>query len=275
MTRAVTQRLSERLGQSFVADNRPGAAGGVALETLSHATPDGYTIGTLSAQNVTGMLMKTVTVDIPNELAPVALMITQPYLLVVNPALPVRSVKELVAYAKAKPLVYASSGVGSVVHLGMEMLKSMAGMEMQHVPYKGSGLSMVDLMGGRVHAAITNTLTATPLVRSGKIRALAVTSPQRTQAMPDLPTVAESGVAGFELRSWYGVVAPKKTPAGLIATLNKSVVAVMAAPEVRERLAHDGAEAAPPNTPEEFERTIAAEIKRWSAFLARAQLKLN
>jgi tripartite-type tricarboxylate transporter receptor subunit TctC len=275
MTRAVTQRLSERLGQSFVADNRPGAAGGVALETLSHATPDGYTIGTLSAQNVTGMLMKTVSVDIPKELAPVALMITQPYLLVVNPGLPVRSVKELVAYAKSKPLVYASSGVGSVVHLGMEMLKSMAGMEIQHVPYKGSGLSMVDLMGGRVHAAITNTLTATPLVRSGKIRALAVTSPQRTQAMPDLPTVAESGVAGFELRSWYGLVAPKKMPAALIATLNKSVVAVMAAPEVRERLATDGAEAAPPNTPAEFDRMIAAEIKRWSAFLARARLKLD
>jgi tripartite-type tricarboxylate transporter receptor subunit TctC len=275
MTRAVTQRLSERLGQSFVADNRPGAAGGVALETLSHATPDGYTIGTLSAQNVTGMLMKTVSVDIPKELAPVALMITQPYLLVVNPGLPVRSVKELVAYAKSKPLVYASSGVGSVVHLGMEMLKSMAGMEIQHVPYKGSGLSMVDLMGGRVHAAITNTLTATPLVRSGKIRALAVTSPQRTQAMPDLPTVAESGVAGFELRSWYGLVAPKKTPAALIATLNKSVVAVMAAPEVRERLATDGAEAAPPNTPAEFDRMIAAEIERWSAFLTRARLKLD
>jgi tripartite-type tricarboxylate transporter receptor subunit TctC len=275
MTRAVTQKLSERLGQSFVADNRPGAAGGVALETLSHATPDGYTIGTLSAQNVTGMLMKTVSVDIPNELAPVALMITQPYLLVVNPALPVRSVRELVAYAKSKPLVYASSGVGSVVHLGMEMLKSMAGMEIQHVPYKGSGLSMVDLMGGRVHAAITNTLTATPLVRSGKIRALAVTSPQRTQAMPDLPTVAESGVAGFELRSWYGLVAPKKTAPGLIARLNQSVVAVMAAPEVKERLATDGAEAAPPNTPEQFAAMIEAEIKRWSAFLNRAQLKLD
>jgi tripartite-type tricarboxylate transporter receptor subunit TctC len=134
---------------------------------------------------------------------------------------------------------------------------------------------MVDLMGGRVHAAITNTLTATPLVRSGKIRALAVTSPQRTQAMPDLPTVAESGVAGFELRSWYGLVAPKKTPTALIATLNKSVVAVMAAPEVRERLATDGAEAAPPNTPAEFDRMIAAEIERWSAFLTRARLKLD
>ena len=172
MTRAVTQKLSERLGQSVVADNRAGAAGGIALETLSHATPDGYTIGTLSAQNVTGMLLKTVPVDIPNVLAPVALMISQPYLLVVTPSLPASSVKELIALAKQKPLVYASSGVGTVVHLGMEMLKSMTDIDMTHVPYKGSGLSMIDLMSGRVHLAITNTLTATPLVRSGRIRAL-------------------------------------------------------------------------------------------------------
>jgi tripartite-type tricarboxylate transporter receptor subunit TctC len=275
MTRAVTQKLSERLGQSVIADNRPGAAGAIALETLSHATPDGYTIGTLSAQNVTGMLMKTVPVDIPNALAPISLMISQPYLLVVTPTLPVTSVKDLIAHAKAKPLAYASSGVGSVVHLGMEMLKSMAGVDMTHVPYKGSGISMIDLMSGRVQLAITNTLTATPLVRSGKIRALAVTSPQRTQIMPDLPTVAESGIAGFELRSWYGLVAPKKTPPALILMLNKAVAAVMTAPDVKERLAADGAEAAGANTPDEFRALIASEIRRWSAFLERAQLKLN
>lgn len=275
MTRAVTQKLAERLGQPVVADNRAGAAGGIALETLSHATPDGYTIGTLSAQNVTGMLLKTVPVDIPNVLSPVALMISQPYLLVVTPGLPVNSVKELVAHAKQKPLVYASSGVGTVVHLGMEMLKSMTDMDMTHVPYKGSGLSMIDLMSGRVHLAITNTLTATPLVRSGRIRALAVTSPQRTKIMPELPTVAESGVPGYELRSWYGLVAPKKTSREMILTLNRAVAAVMNAPEVKERLAADGAEAAPPNTPEEFAGVISDEIKRWGAFLKRAKLNLH
>ena len=275
MTRAVTQKLAERLGQPVVADNRAGAAGGIALETLSHATPDGYTIGTLSAQNVTGMLLKTVHVDIPNVLSPVSLMISQPYLLVVTPSLPASSVKELVAHAKQKPLVYASSGVGTVVHLGMEMLKSMTDMDITHVPYKGSGLSMIDLMSGRVHLAITNTLTATPLVRSGRIRALAVTSPQRTKIMPELPTVAESGVPGYELRSWYGLVAPKKTSREMILTLNRAVAAVMTAPEVKERLAADGAEAAPPNTPEEFARVIADEIKRWDAFLKRTNLKLH
>ena len=275
MTRAVTQKLAERLGQPVVADNRAGAAGGIALETLSHATPDGYTIGTLSAQNVTGMLLKTVPVDIPNVLSPVALMISQPYLLVVTPSLPANSVKELVAHAKQKPLVYASSGVGTVVHLGMEMLKSMTDMDITHVPYKGSGLSMIDLMSGRVHLAITNTLTATPLVRSGRIRALAVTSPQRTKIMPELPTVAESGVPGYELRSWYGLVAPKRTSREMILTLNRAVAAVMTAPEVKERLAADGAEAAPSNTPEEFARVIADEIKRWDAFLKRTNLKLH
>ncbi len=275
MTRAVTQKLSASLGQSLVADNRGGAAGAVALETLAAAIPDGYTIGTLSAQNVTGMLMKTVNVDIPNVFAPIALMITQPYLLVVTPGLPVGNVKELIALAKAKPLVYASSGVGSVVHLGMEMLKSMAGVEITHVPYKGSGLSMIDLMAGRVQLAVTNTLTATPLARSGKIKALAVTSPQRSQALPELPTVAESGIPGYELRSWYGLIAPRSAPATIVATLNRAVAAAVSAPEVRDRFAADGAEAAPPNTPEQFRAHIAAEIARWDAFLKRAQLKLD
>ena len=275
MTRAVTQKLAERLGQSVVADNRAGAAGGVALETLQHATPDGYTIGTLAAQNVTAMLMKTIPVDIPNAFTPIALMMSQPYLLVATPSLPVSSVRELIAYAKTKPLVYASSGVGSVVHLGMEMLKSMAGIEMTHVPYKGSGLSMIDLMGGRVQVAITNTLTATPLVRSGRIKALAVTSPQRTQAMPELPTVAESGLPNYELRSWYGLVAPRRTPAVIVNTLNQTIGSIMTLPDVKERLAADGAEPAPPHSPEQFRAIIADEIKRWGTFLQRTRLKLE
>jgi tripartite-type tricarboxylate transporter receptor subunit TctC len=221
------------------------------------------------------MLMKTIPVDIPNAFTPIALMMSQPYLLVATPSLPVSSVKELIAYAKTKPLVYASSGVGSVVHLGMEMLKSMAGIEMTHVPYKGSGLSMIDLMGGRVQVAITNTLTATPLVRSGRIKALAVTSPQRTQAMPELPTVAESGLPNYELRSWYGLVAPRRTPAVIVNTLNQTIGSIMTLPDVKERLAADGAEPAPPHSPEQFRAIIADEIKRWGTFLQRTRLKLD
>lgn len=275
MTRAVMQKLSDTLGQSLIADNRPGAAGAISLDMLANATPDGYTLGTISAQNVTGMVMKTVQIDIPKALEPVTLMLSQPYLLVVNPTLPVGSVKEFIAYARNKPTVYASSGVGTVVHLGMEMFKTMSGVDMTHVPYKGSGLSMIDLMGGRVHAAITNMLTAAPLVRSGKIRALAVTSPQRSAAMPELPTVDESGIRGYELSSWYGLVAPRNTAPALVRRINHSVGAVMTSPDIRERLAKDGAEAAPVNSPEQFRALIAADIVRWGNFVKASGIRLH
>ncbi len=273
MTRAVAQKLSDRLGQSVIVDNRAGAAGAISLQLAVQAAPDGYTLATLSAQNVTAMLLGTVTTNIPKELTPVTLMISQPYLLVATPSLPAGSVKEVIALAKAKPLVYASSGVGSVVHLGMELFKSMAGVEMTHIPYKGSGVSMIDLMSGRVQLAITNTLTATPLVRGGKIKAIAITSPQRVQAMPDLPTIAESGVPGYELRSWYGMLAPNGTPAALVLRLNREIGAVMGAPEVKERLAADGAEAAPANTPAQFRDLISTEIARWGKIIKNLNLR--
>jgi tripartite-type tricarboxylate transporter receptor subunit TctC len=273
MTRAVTVRLSERLGQSVVVDNRAGAAGAIALQLAANATPDGYTLATLSAQNVTAMLLGTVSTNIPKELTAVTLMITQPYLMVATPSLPANSVKELIALAKAKPLVYASSGVGSVVHLGMELFKSMSGVEMTHIPYKGSGLSMVDVMSGRVQLAITNTLTAAPLVRGGKLKALAITSPQRVQALPDLPTIAESGLPGYELRSWYGMLAPNGTPAALVSLLNREIGVVMGSPDVKERLAMDGAEAAAPNTPEQFRKLIHAEIARWEGIIRKLDLR--
>ena len=273
MMRAVAQRMTERLGQSVIVDNRPGATGAISLQLASQALPNGYTLATLSAPNVTAMLLGTVTTDIRKELAPVVLMISQPYLMVATPSLPANSVKELVVLAKAKPLVYASSGTGSVVHLGMELFKSMAGVEMTHVPYKGSGLSMIDVMSGRVHLAITNVLTATPLVRGGKLKALAITSGQRVQAFRDLPTVAEAGVPGYELRSWYGLLAPNRTPAPLLAHLNREVSETMNAPEVKEKLAADGAEAEPPNTPAQFRAVIAGEIAKWDKLIKAGIIK--
>ena len=273
MMRAVAHKLSERMGQSVVVDNRPGATGGISLQVAAQAAPDGYTLATLSAQNVTAMLLGTVAIDIRRELTPIVLMISQPYLLVATPSLPANSVKELIALAKSKPLVYASSGTGSVVHLGMELFKSMAGVEMTHVPYKGSGLSMIDVMSGRVQLAITNVLTATPLVRGGKLKALAITSDRRVQAFRDLPTVAEAGVAGYELRSWYGLLAPNRTPAPLLAWLNREVSDTMNAPEVRDKLAGDGAEAAPPNTPAQFREVISREIAKWDKLLKAGVIK--
>ncbi|MBI1965533.1 MAG: tripartite tricarboxylate transporter substrate binding protein [Betaproteobacteria bacterium] len=273
MMRAVAQKLTERWGQSVIVDNRPGAAGAISLQLTVNAIPDGYTLATLSAQNVTAMILGTVTTDIPKELMPVVLMITQPYLMVATPSLPAGSVKELIALAKAKPLVYASSGTGSVVHLGMELFKSLAGVEMIHIPYKGSGLSMIDVMSGRVQLAITNTLTATPLVRSGKLKALAITSSQRVQAFPDLPTVAEAGVPGYELRSWYGLLAPNGTPAPLVVALNREVSQTMNSPEVRGKLAADGAETAVPNTPAQFKSVIAGETAKWEKVIRKLGVK--
>lgn len=273
LTRAVAARLTDRWGQSVVVDNRAGASGGISLQLATQSVPDGYTLATLSAQNVTAMLLKTVSVDIPRELTPVVLMMTQPYLLVITPSLPVASVKELIALAKAKPLVYASSGTGTVVHLGMELLSHMAGIQMTHIPYKGSGLSMVDVMSGRVQLAITNTLTATPLVKSGRLKALGVTSPQRVQAFPELSTIAESGLPGYELRSWYGLMAPNRTPPALVQLLNQAVGELMNAPDVKERLATDGAEAAPRNTPGQFRDVITAEIAKWEPLVRAGIVK--
>jgi tripartite-type tricarboxylate transporter receptor subunit TctC len=273
MMRAIAQKLTERFGQSVIVDNRPGATGAISLQLAAQAIPDGHTLATLSAQNVTAMVFGTVTTDIRRELTAVVLMISQPYLMVATPSLPAGSVKELIALAKAKPLTYASSGIGSVVHLGMELFKSMAGVDMTHVPYKGSGLSMIDVMGGRVQVAITNVLTATPLVRSGKLKALAITSDRRVQAFHDLPTIAEAGVPGYELRSWYGLLAPNGTPAPLLAYLNREVAATMNAPEVKEKLAADGAEAAAPNTPAQFRDVIAREIAKWDKLIKTGVIK--
>lgn len=273
LMRTVAQKLTERFGQSVIVDNRPGATGAISLQLAAQAIPDGYTLATLSAQNVTAMVIGTVTTNIQRELTAVVLMISQPYLMVATPSLPAGTVKELIVLAKAKPLVYASSGTGSVVHLGMELFKSMAGVEMTHIPYKGSGLSMLDVMSGRVQLAITNVLTATPLVRGGKLKALAITSAQRVQAFPDLPTIAEAGVPGYELRSWYGLLAPNKTPAPLLAYLNREVAATMNTPEVKDKLSGDGAEAAAPNTPAQFSEVIARESAKWDKLIKAGVIK--
>ena len=273
MMRAVSQRMSERFGQSVIVDNRPGATGSISLQVAAQGIADGYTLATLSAQNVTAMVFGTVTINIQRELTPVVLLISQPYLMVATPSLPANSVKELIALAKAKPLTYASSGTGSVVHLGMELFESMSGVDMTHVPYKGSGLSMIDVMSGRVQLAITNVLTATPLVRGGKLKALAITSDKRVQAFPELPTVAEAGVPGYELRSWYGLLAPNRTPVTLLAYLNREMSETVNAPEVKEKLSADGAEAAAPNTPAQFRDVIAREIVKWDKLIKTGVIK--
>lgn len=273
--RIVAVKLSERWNRSVVIDNRAGALGAIAIDIASQAAPDGYTLVSISGQNLTGMLLKTVQVDIPKVFTPVVRMVALPYLLVVTPSLPANSVKELIALARAKPLIYASSGTGSVVHLGMELFKSMAGVPMTHIPYKGSGQSMVDVMSGRVHLAITNSLTATPLVRTGRLRALAVTSARRSPTFTDLPAIAEAGVPGFELTSWYGIFAPAKTPSNIVRIIHRDVTEIMYSPDMKEKLAADAAEPAPRQTPEELQKAIAREVEVWDKFIRTSGIRIE
>ena len=273
LIRIVAQQLGERWGKSALVDNRTGAVGSIALDLAARAAPDGYPLMICSTQNFTAMLLGTVAIDIPKALAPIALLGETPYMLITTPALPVASVKELRDLAKSKPLIYASSGTGSAVHLAMELFKSMAGLDLMHVPYKGSSQSLIDIMSGRVHVAMTNTLTATPLVKAGKIKALAITSARRSANFPELPTISEAGVKGYQSSTWYGLFAPIKTPPAIIAWLNGEVGQVMAKPDLRARLTESGVEPPAASSPPEIRKMIARELDTWGKVIKSAGIK--
>ena len=275
MMRIAAVRLGEKWNRSVVIDNRAGALGAIAIDIAAQAAPDGYTLLALSAQNVAGMVSRPGSTDLAKTFTPAVRMVTLPYLLVVTPLLPVNSVKEWIALAKAKPLVYASSGAGSVVHLAMELLQGMTGVRLTHIPYKGSGQSMVDVMGGRVHTSITNALTAVPLVRTGKLRALAITTARRATAFPDLPSIAESGVPGYDICSWNGLFAPRGTPGTVIEIINRDVTTAINTPEMRDKISADAAEIAPPNTPREFGALLAREIAMWEKFVRASGIRIE
>jgi tripartite-type tricarboxylate transporter receptor subunit TctC len=274
--RIVGQRLSERLSQPVVIDNRPGANGVIAMELTAKAPADGYTLMLISGSSVVSATLVTkVTYDLNKAFAPVSLLAMQPYILLVPRPLPVNTVKELVQYAKSKPgaLNYGSSGHGSSAHLGMELLKQMAGLDMVHVAYKGIGPAIVDLVGGQVQLLFASAVSAAPALQTGKVKALAVTSLQRAKALPELPTVAESGVPGFDLTGWYGVVGPAGTPQYAVAKLNQDLRHVLNLPDVQSRLSDDGSEAAP-GTPAQFRETISQEIQKWRKLMERSNFVL-
>lgn len=277
LIRRVSPRLGERLGTYIVVDNRPGAVGAIAVDLASQATADGYTILMINGQSITGMLLKQIKVDIPKAFVPIARLSAQAYLVIANPALPASTIKELVVLAKAKPgaLTYASSGVGGQVHLGMELLNFMASTQMLHVPYRGSSQVVTEVIAGRVQLAITNVLTAGPLVRSGRLKALAVTALQRIPAFPGVPTVAESGLPGFELTNWHGLFAPSGTPQALVNKLNVAVGDVMNSSDVKREFVALGVEAAPPHSPGEFRELIAREVAKWDTFLKKTPIKFE
>jgi tripartite-type tricarboxylate transporter receptor subunit TctC len=269
MARLIEQRLSASLGQRIVIDNRPGAGGVPATDIVAKAAPDGYTLLMTNVSLAANpYLYAKLPFDPLKDLAPVTMINSAPLLLVVHPSVPVTSVKELLAYAKSHPgkLNYGSGGVGSTPHLASELFKSLSGNDAVHVPYKGGAPALNDLVGGQLSFMIENMAGTMPFVKAGKLRALAITSAQRSPLAPELPTMGEAGVPGYEVIGWNGIVAPRGTPPEIVARLQTEVARILRLPEVRQQMAALGAEPVG-NTPEEFGAFIKAEMVRWGTVI--------
>lgn len=264
--RVITVRMSDLLGQPVIIDNRSGASGSIGAELVARAAPDGYTtlVGTTSTHAVAVSLNPKLSYDPVREFAPVTLLGSSPYIVLVHPSMSVKTMRELAAYAKARPgkVNYASAGNASLAHLGTELFSSVAGIEMNHVPYKSSALSVLDLVAGRIDLLFGTPAPTLPHLRAGRLRALAATSSRRASFLPDLPTIAESGWPGYELSLWFGLFAPAATPAPVVERLNTETRRALAMPDTREALALQGLEPAS-TTPAEFAKMLGHEITRW------------
>ena len=277
VTRQVTPGLTKALGQQFIVDNRPGATGNIAAELVARAPADGYTVLTVTATlAINQSVYKKPPVDLLKDFDSVALLGTVPFVLVVHPSMPVRTVKEFVAFAKARPgqVSYASTGQGGSPHLTGEMLRMHAGLELLHVPYKGTPQATTDLISGQVTMMFANALSVLPSVNSGRLRALAVTSAKRTGAAPTAPTMIEAGFAGFESGTWFSLAAPAGTPAAAIQRLNAEVNRVVQASDVRERFAAQGAEPLTGNV-EQSTAYLRSEVAKWAKVVKAANLKME
>ena len=276
LARLVAQKMSERLGQPVIVDNKPGANGMIGSDMVAKAPPDGYTLGIASpgSHAANASLYKDISYDTVKDFTPITLGVSAPMLLVVHPSLGVNSVKELIAAAKAKPgeISYASGGSGSSQHLAMEQFKMMAGIDMTHVPYKGSAASYPDLIGGSVKAEIDVVPTALPPVKGGRLKVLATGSAKRLAMLPDVPTIAEAGVPGYESSSWYGFVAPAKLPKDILDKLHAEIVRALKQPDVVEKLTNAGVIVVA-GTPQEFAAHIRTEMDKSAKVIKAANIK--
>jgi tripartite-type tricarboxylate transporter receptor subunit TctC len=275
LCRIVAQRLTEEFKQQVIVENRAGANGIIGTEIAARSAPDGYTIVLIpSGHAVNATLYRKLPFDSIKDFAPITLAGSSPLVLAVHPSLPARNVKELAALARARPgqLTYVSAGVGASGHLGGALFESLTGTKMVHIPYKGMAVAITDLMSGQVSLTFGTSLSVIPHVPSGRLRALATTGAQRSPALPDLPTVAEGGVSGYEASLWYGFVGPARVSPEIVRRLNSAIVAVLGLPDVRARLASQGVDPQP-TTPEEFARLIASDVERWAKVVQRAGIQ--
>jgi tripartite-type tricarboxylate transporter receptor subunit TctC len=279
VARILAPRMSELLGQSIVIDNRPGATGTVAAGQVAKSAPDGYTImmGHVSVNAIAPNLFANLPYDVERDFAPIALAAAVPHLVVVHPSVPVTTLKELVAYLRAQPgkLTFPSAGNGSMPHLAGEVFQALAGVKMVHVPYKGTGQSMQDLLGGQHLVAFDTMPASAPHVRSGKLRALAVSTAGRVPSFPDVPTAEEAGVPGYVVITWYGVFAPAGTPAAIVSRLHSEMVKAMQTPEVRAKLEAIGADGTVSRSPEDFAALVRADTARYAKIVKDIGLRID
>jgi tripartite-type tricarboxylate transporter receptor subunit TctC len=272
--RVIAQKLAETIGQPVLVDNRPGAAGNIAAESTARAAPDGHTLLVANVTIAMPSQFAKLGYDVTRDLAPVSLIAVGPSVLVVHPSVPVRNVKELIALARAKPkaLLYGSGGIGNITHLEMELLQSLAKVDMVHVPYKGAAPSIVGLLSGEVHLLFASIPSVLPQIRSGRVRALAVSTAQRNPTLPDIPTLSEAGITGYDAASWYGLFAPAGVSKPVLDRLGQELVRIMALSDVRAKFEADGFRPVG-STPADFARFVPAEIGKWAKTIKAAGIK--
>ena len=275
--RLIAPKMSEQLGQQVVVENRPGATTTIGVNYVVRSAPDGYTLLMgVSSLAINPHILKNVPYDALKDLAPVTQVLVAPNIMVAHPSLPIRTVMDLVAFARARPgqLNFAAGGAGSSQHLAIELFLYMTGTKIVHVPYKGQGMALIDVVAGQVSLMMANVISALPHVRSARLRALGVTGSKRTTVAPDIPTIAESGVPGYEVLQWYGVLAPAATPREIIGRLHGVIAHAVQDPKIRERIVADAGEPVG-NTPDEFSAILRADYKKWGDVIRKAGIRVD
>ncbi len=277
VARLVAQHLSARHNQTFYIENKPGAGSLIGTQAVAQAAADGYTL-LVAASSITTLQIvhRKMPFDAVRDFAPITQLVLLPQVLVVHPAVPVKSLQELIALAKERPgeINYASAGLGTAPHMAMELMKSMAGVDLRHVPYRGVAPGLTDLLAGRASAMIVNLLTVKPHIEAGTLRAIALTSLQRAYDLPEVPTIAESGLLDYEALQWFGLLAPAGTPNQIVERLQREVAEALNTSEMKDRLAHEGAEAVG-STPSDFARLIREEVERWNKVARTANIQVE